>query len=265
MTKISSKLLVGFVGAVSLSACVSAPPKQIAFPVAAKSNLAKTDVISAVPQAELNMAVQPSNVSMFAGGGLLPALIDASVNASRAKAAGASLADVRDTLLDYDFDAVLHQQLSTELAKVEWLHTGDIRTYKDMSNANLDGALDRSDASAVLFVGSGYVLSKEGAELTVTLNVELFPKEQSLVALRSGPGNDKLKTALTNSIYRNKFEYKQSLPTVSAVREENLGAWAVNGGEPLETALSKGAVFVVQQMASDMQGVGAAPVVAANQ
>src|SRR5688572_7316143 len=163
----SSKLLItGALLCASLAAgCAQSPHRPLA---AERSAIKSTEVVESVRQPELYAQINVSNVSAALGGGLIGALIDSSVNSSRASDAEGTVRPLRDALLGFDFDDTLKQDLARELASVQWLAASGVRVNKDVSNKAIDGILAKSEAGAVLFVTADYNLSADFSKLHVS-------------------------------------------------------------------------------------------------
>ena len=73
-----------------------------------------------VAQAEIRSGIDESESAMYSGGGLLFALVDASVNPSRAKEAEAAIQSSREALTGFDFDALAKDMIAGALADIPW-------------------------------------------------------------------------------------------------------------------------------------------------
>jgi hypothetical protein len=254
----SSKVLVA--GVLSCASLMSACAPVAHRPLAAERTTVKsTDVIESVRQPELYAQINVSNVSAALGGGLIGALIDSSVNSSRASDAEGTVRPLRDALTGFDFDDTLKQDLSRELASVEWLAARGVTVNKDVTDKALDAILAKSDAGGVLFVTADYSLSPDFSKLHIKAMASLFPRGQEFrdAAKTAGVGAPPAKSAGTKTqlkyaAYYNTIAIETALPGAGTTLEANRDVWAANRGDKLRRALGNGSRQLAKLLAMDL-------------
>lgn len=236
-----------------LSACVTPVADHIAFAPSAHDAVVSTDVVMPISQSEIYVFVPASNVGTATGGGLIGALIDASVDADRAKKSETAIKPLRDAMVDFDADSLLRDDLKASLSKIDWLHVSGVKVVKDASVLSTDKAVTESKGGAVLIVSADYHLSADGAELDVILSANMFANNAGLAALKSKDAKG-TPSDIHNAIYRNTVTFKATAPGATGNRDMNIAAWSTNQGEPLRAALKEGSARVARMMASDLEG-----------
>jgi hypothetical protein len=119
-------------------------------------------------QKEILADVEMSQVAMYTGGGLIPALIDVVVESSRASSAEDAVRPIRDALVDYEVGTELRKALVTRLEAISWLHVKKIEVVHDNRQKQISSLLAASSEDALLLLTPTYALSSGGsADLTV--------------------------------------------------------------------------------------------------
>jgi hypothetical protein len=243
----------------ALAACVTPVPPHEALPPAARDKIASTEMVAPIAQNEIYVYVPPSQLASSGQGGLLGALvlasIDAGVDKTRAGRAEKAVKPLRDAIVDFSFDDTLTSELKTAMAQVSWLHLDAARVVKETSVDSLNKAIADSKASAVLITAANYELSNDGSVLTVTLVADLYPNSDALNALKK-PANTEQRSHPLNAIYRNTFVFEISAPGAGTNRDANIAAWSANRGEPMRVALKRAAAKLSQMLAVDVQDGG---------
>lgn len=238
-------------GGLLLSACAGVPSYE-PVPQAAKDRIGSTDVVVPVKQNDIYVYVPPSNAASAAGGGLVAALIDVTIDTVRASKAENAVKPLRDATADYSFDKALQANVRKALADVSWLHVDKVHVLKEVTSDNIDRALDSSGDSAVLLTTADYQLSNDADELTVTLKAALYPKSEALVALRKGKPS-KTKVNLANALYHDTLMFECRMPNATTDRPTNIAAWSADNGAAMRAALDIGAAKVAWMLAADLQ------------
>ncbi len=236
-----------------LSACVTPVPDHIALAPAAHDGIASTEVVMPIQQSEIYVFVPASQVGAATGGGLLGALIDASVDNARTKKSETAVKPLRDSLVDFDVDSMLRDDLKGSLSQIAWLHVSGTRVVKDTQPTSLDKAITDSKDGAVLIVSADYHLSADGSELDVVLSANMYANNTALAALKAKTARG-AKSDPSNAIYRYSVTYKATAPAATGDRDHNIAAWSANHGEALRGALKEGSAKLAGMMASDLQG-----------
>lgn len=148
-----------------------------------------------ISSSELKVTVDPevtkdfvtSNTTAAAGGGLLFALIDASVNNSRQNAGEKLLADFNTALDDDELIDILGSPLVEALTSVEWLNLGatsvkPIRTELEEGEKIDVNASIESDADLLLLVSYRIEFNKTVDAVQVFANISGYPHKDTLQA-----------------------------------------------------------------------------------
>ncbi len=238
-------ILVGL----GLSACGSTPP-HAALDIKARDNLHSTDIVAPVRQSEVYVFVPSAGAP---GGGLVGALIGVGIDSVRTSKAEDAVKPLRDSVVDFNFDGVLREDLKASMAKVQWLNVADVKVIKDVATASLDSAIAGSKASAVLMVAADYHLTNDGGTYSIALRANLFPNSPALAPPKATDANGKAKSDLSNAIYRNTFTFEAKVPGATDDRDRNMGVWAANHGELLRAVTTKGVAKLTELIAADIQ------------
>ena len=213
------------------SAAVAAPANVI------NEQTRKTEVQRAVQvlvaQSEIKSNINPSNIAVATGGGLLGGMLAASQNASRTKKAEALIEPVREALLDFDVDKLAQDTTTAALAEVPWLQSAAISFSKDSSPVGKSGALDSIGATQVAFVEYSYDFSPDFAELRVVAKVELANK-----AAPAGATEPEARVKRKNLAYTQQVTTIVSLPVPLDDKAGNVAAWSADGGKVAREALT---------------------------
>jgi hypothetical protein len=215
---------IALASALTLGACAGVPVHE-SLPVAAQDKISSTDVVLPIRQSEIYVFVPSSQIAAAGGGGLLLALVDAGVDSVRTSKAEAAVKPLRDAMVDYSFDEVLTGDVKASLSSIAWMHVGNVRVLKEVTNDTLDGALAASKADAVLFTTADYQLSNDGNVLTVTVVASLFPNSAALRELKKQTSTKPV-TVMANSLYHNTLTFVTKLPNSNgSERDANIARW----------------------------------------
>lgn len=202
-----------------LSGCVSS--NRTALAPTAKAELRSVDVAATVSQPELAADVNRSNVAAVTGGGLIAALIDVGIEASRAKKAEKTITVVRDSLVDFSAPEELRRAIETELGSEAPLPVCGVRLVQVKDDAAVLKALDPK-ADSVLVISTDYRLSPNFSTIRVLANVRLLSRKQG----KDAP------------LYRNDFATYRHLPVaLGADNEATAALWAENNGAHARAAM----------------------------
>lgn len=236
-----------------LGACSTLPAHQ-ALPAEAQDKIASTDVVLPIHQSEIYVFVPNSTGGAVAVGGILGAIVDASINDVRTSKAETAVKPLRDALVDYDFDKGMQADLKDALAQDSFLHAENFGVVREVTNDKLDGVLDASKDSTVLFVTVDYRLSNDGDVLDIAATASLFPKDDPLKSMVKTASSSGPKTAMANALYRNNFIYELHLPGTTDDRDKNIALWSANNGAATRAALDQGARELAAMVAADLEG-----------
>lgn len=181
---------------------------------------------------EIIVRAQPSNISLAMGGGLIPALIDASVTKSRQTALEAIATPFYEKADDIDFRTVFSDSFKAVMANQKALPPMHI----SVSTRGLSfTALDEKRAQ----------LAAEEAYFGLRIRYEFTPDLRSIIV-----------TADTMLIAKPKQEplYKNSFLYISDAVDaaDPLSAWAENNGKALSETFAKGATEIAHMLLHDL-------------
>ncbi|HYD37185.1 MAG TPA: hypothetical protein VEA60_06200 [Allosphingosinicella sp.] len=186
-----------------------------------------------VAQSEIRSNINPSNIAVATGGGLLGGALAASQNASRTKKAEALIEPVREALTDLDVDRLAQDTTAAALAQVPWLQSAPISFSKDSSPVGKSAALDSLGTSQVVFIEYSYDFSPDFADLRVVAKVDFANKAMPAAA-----------TKPEARVNRKNLAYSQQVTTIvslsTAVDEKagNAAQWSADGGKRAREALA---------------------------
>src|SRR6185437_11881716 len=124
---------------------------------------------------------------------------------------------------------------------------------REVTNDKLDGMLDASKDSSVLFVSADYRLSNDGDVLDIVAMASLFPKDDALKAMVKTASTSGPKTSMANALYRNNFVFELKLPGSTDDRDKNIAMWSADNGAAMRAALDRGAKEIASMVAADLQ------------
>ena len=187
-----------------------------------------------VAQAEIKSDINPSNIAVATGGGLLGALIEAGVNSSRAKKAEAAIQPVRAALTGYDADALAVSTSNTALAEVPWFQSKSSAFAKDTSVLGKSALLDASTTDQVAFFEYSYDVSPDCSSIRVAVNMQLANK-----AVPEGKKPD-ARLAAKFLAYTQLITSVINLPSPSKEATDNATRWSADNGKLARRALAAG-------------------------
>ena len=226
----------------------------------ARSSLKSAETVLVVTQSEIGSDINVSNVQAATGGGLLGAVIDASVNSKRTKVAEETVGPIRDKLIDYDFATVFESSLKSELSStpIEGLGNVELRraTDKDMA----EGVMAETSSDAVLFVDTTYNFSPDFSRIIARASVAMYPKSAALFAYREKNKDDGDYTDLKDNIYRNSVVHEENLLSATSELEQNAARVLEMDTSELEAVLNRAAAGLADAISHDVMVDDAEPV-----
>jgi hypothetical protein len=163
-------------------------------------------------------------VVVATGGGLLGALIDAKINADRAKAAELAIQPVRAALTGFDVDAMASDTTKAALAKVDWFTCKTQGFGRDGSLTGMGSVLDASAASQTAFFTYAYDMSPDFSAVRVRVTMQFVDK-----ATPAGKKPD-ARFAPKFSPYAETITSVITLSAPSKVAAENAARWSADNG-----------------------------------
>jgi hypothetical protein len=222
------------------SGCAS--PSRISLDPAKKANIRATQGIVGIGQQEIVADIVESNMTQAAGGGLLFAIIDASVNNSRGKKAESAITPVRDALIGYDVGKTLSACLNTSLATTSWLKLSEFTVRQINDPATVKAWLPTTSDKFLFLVRPTYELDPTFSNLVVSAFVTLDEKP--------------LLNGSQKPIYENRFSCLLPLPNAQTTGGDRATAaklWAANSGAQIRKALDTGLSEIAAMIAYDLE------------
>lgn len=216
----------------------------------ARAHLQDMETVLFVTQEEIGTEINVSNMATATGGGLIPALIDASVNADRTKKAEELVGPLRDKLIDYDFGAQLESAIEAELAETGVEGAGSVDLQRAIDKNTMADRVGASVADAVMFINSTYKLTPDFDAVVATADVKVYPVNPALNAYKEKPDEDEKMTEHTDNIYRNNFRAVVPLE-VAGSRDLNAEEVAKMPTEEWVSLLDQSAARLAAQIAGD--------------
>ena len=237
-------------------ACTTAPFHRM--DAAAHGKFQSVDVRVAAPQSEIYARIDPSHVAAAAGGGLIPALIDAAVENSRTKAAEALMQPIRDAMLDLNVATAFKQSVDTDLQGIDWLHARPAQVVGVLDDTKINEALANLDASALLVVRLDYYFTPAFDKVGIDADVVLYPKDQALFSFKEEANNSgQFKPG--DNLYRNHFSSVRSL-VIAGDAKSNSARLALPDGPPkVRQALQDASAELVVLINKDLQNTTPPP------
>lgn len=238
----SVRNLAVLLASVALFGC--APPSYILLKPEVTDRIKASHAEIIVPQEEINAEVQQSGIAAAGGGGLLLALIDVAVEASRADTANRTIEPIRKQLADVDFRKELSAKVRTALEDIKWLKVTRVAASNKVVSAEDRARMVAAMAEdSFLEVNSDYQLSADFRHLMVRTTANLWQRGQEAPQ------------------YLGHYAY-WSAP-ISADKDKAAEQWAANNGAMLRAALREGINETVRMMQLDMVPTEATKVPAA--
>jgi hypothetical protein len=196
-----------------------------------------------VAQSEIKADINPSNIAVAMGGGLLGGLLSAAQNASRTKKAEAAIEPLRVALTGFDADSLAVETTKAGLANVAWMQPVEPSFAKDSSLLGKSSVLDSNAAAQVAFIEYSYDVSPDFSSIRVVAKVEFANK---LVPPTSA-AKPESRLFPKNLIYAQTITSVVLLPTPAADIDANAAIWSENGGKAARAALTQ-AFLQIQQL-----------------
>jgi hypothetical protein len=187
--------------------------------------------------------------------------VDASVNATRAKAAEESVRPLKDELVDLNFDQLMRESLAQELQAVPGVRLADtgVTVTKTTTTEAYEKTFKASRSNAVMFVNLDYHLSTDFSTLEVSSRGLLYPRGTAAREAAKLPAalpttSSEPVLALQNASYRSSIVYRAKHPAASDDATKNIAAWKADGARMLKLALQDAIAQSAALLAADLQG-----------
>jgi hypothetical protein len=183
-----------------------------------------------VAQADIN----PSNIAVATGGGLLGGLIGAAVDSARAKKAEELIGPVRTAVADLDADALAIEAAKAAFGETEWFKANpQVGFSKDSSVAGKSAQLDKATGKQIAFVEYSYDLSPTFDAVRVVAKIEVAKKE--IPASAKGKAEKRLNPK--NLAYSTRVTSVVILKASGEDKEKNALLWSADNGAATRRAL----------------------------
>ena len=184
--------------------------------------------------------------------------IDATVNASRAKAAEEQVRPLKDATLDLKFDQIYNEAISKALTTTPKLQFSSWAATKSVDPKSYDDIYRVSTGNSVMFLNVDYRLSTDFSTLEVITNGFLVPRSptaRTAAGLTPAvqPKEQGLAISANNAIYRVNITYQAKLPVQAANPAEYINVWKANNAQYLRTSVNDSAAQLARLLAEDIQ------------
>jgi ABC-type uncharacterized transport system auxiliary subunit len=224
---------VAAVFSLSVAMPAAAADQKFVFPEEAKTVEGGRDLRVLVSQTELKSDINQSNIVVATGGGLLGALIDAKVNADRAKRAEIAIQPMRVALTGYDVDTLAVDTTKAVVAKAAWFQAPTSTFGRDNTPAGKTAALDAATTGQLSFFEYTYDASPDFSSIRVSLNIQLANKAPPA-------GKDSAaRLAPKYLVYNQTVTSVITLPSPSKEETANAARWSKDDGKLARKALAE--------------------------
>jgi hypothetical protein len=201
---------------------------------AASAKVTSVEAKAGIPADEVIVRAAPSQVSVALGGGLIPALIDASVTKSRQTALETVSGKFYEQVEPHDFRNLFADSFKASLGTPSVLPNLKVAvSSRGISKGEIEERRKTLKADqAFLGMRIWYEFTTDARSLLVAANVQLIAPEK------------------TEPIYTNSFLYT-STPIADA---EPLDAWAKNQGAALAAAYRESGKEIARMLKMDIEG-----------
>lgn len=198
------------------------------------SNIASVNSKLSIPADEVIVRAKPSNISAAMGYGLIPALIDGSISASRQSELEVLSSAFYAKVDQIDFRSTFGNAFRTSIDKQKSLSNLKISTStKGLSRTTVDAyKSDLKADEAFLGIRIWYEFSPDLRNIVIAADTQLSTKSAS------------------EPVYKNSFVYI-SAPVDNA---NPLAAWALNDGEALSKIFAESGDEIAKMMQQDLSG-----------
>lgn len=232
--------LLGFILVVfTLQGCVSGIPRT---PLSAQNNslIQQASSYNLVIQDEIRPAVNVSNVAGAMGGGLIPALIDSSINKSRNRSAQEVMIGFYDATEDHDFRANLAADFNKAIASALPLKvTQAPAEFILLSNQERERRIAAlAPNEALVYTSSAYTFVDQSRRFVTESQVYVYVKPTK-------------RTKSTKPVFFNRFMY-MSKP-LGKGDENSIAAWSAENGAEFRAEIGNSTAEIADLIAMDIK------------
>ena len=189
-----------------------------------------------VAQGEIKSDINPSNIAVATGGGLLGAIIGAAVDSARAKKAEVLITPLRNALTGFDVDALAIDTTKAETAGIAWISANPATFSKDTSKAGQSAYLDTIAENKLALVTYSYDVSPDFSSVRVVEHISIAHKGNASSAGVAIKPVDRL--SLRNLDYSQSVTSVVTLANATQDKDANAAMWAADGGKRARAALT---------------------------
>lgn len=210
-----------------------------------RARLQPLPVLVSVKLNQLDSRVNPVGLSSVAGG-LLPALIDSSIEGSRKDKAADPLQTVRAGMADYDLEKQSIKALAALGERLPWLTVTEVKSVGSFKKPA--EVLDRASVPQALIVKYDYWIEPRFDSFQINADVKLVTREQN----ENSSGAKKRTKNKDTVLFSRYFICFVPLRSPAADIGSNAALWAADGGkvtrESLDLALAKTAETIADAL-----------------
>lgn len=206
-----------------------------------RNNIKQLDLYNLIIQDEVRPAVELSNVTGAMGGGLIPALIDSSINKGRSNTAQ----DVAEPLYlateSADYRKLLAKEINASVSSVFTLKAKkDIAEAKLLSDPDLKEKISQlGEGEYLLYTSSFYGMMEGSKSFNAETVAMVFKKTAEKSSARPKP------------VYINRLNYVSEAQGNGEA--DSIALWSKNNGELFAKMLSESAYEIATQLKYDLQ------------
>jgi len=256
-----------FTGCTHLPATQPVQPEVLAAmqPVEVKVGISQSELYAAFVRsnaaasgAAACAAVPGLGILLAAACGGAMGAVDASVNATRAKAAEESVRPLKDEIVDIKFDQLMNESLAQALQAVPAMQIANVAVTKVVNTQAYEKTFSAATSNAVMFVNVDYHMSVDFSTLEVSARSLLYPRGTAARTAAKQPATlaptpSEPLLAVKNAVYRSSIFYQAKHPSAGTDATKNIEAWKADNARMLKTALQDGITQAGAMIAADLQ------------
>lgn len=220
-------------------------PLRILLPPDQRESSGSRQIVLFTEQEKIDSRVNPVGLSSVTGGGLIPALIDQTVEDSRKQKAADPLNEVRAALADYDLKSKAVAAAAHIRTQLEWLGVNSIvaSDIDPLPAADLSAIPD----AEVMTIQYRLAIEPRFDSIKLWAHAELVTKE---LLKQSSLGKIKKKKSTAGLKFSQDFICFVPLRGDTGSIEENAAKWTSDGGKPIEDSIDLALAGVARMVAT---------------
>lgn len=204
-----------------------------------------THVVVGTNQSKINTLIDPSQLTLYMGGGLLPALIDAGINQSREQSAEEIVKPIRDALADFDFNSLAQRIAAQKLESIDVIHPLTIDFSREVNPEKYTKMMDSSTAPRMFYLNYDYLMNSDFTGVRVGLFAVLKPKTQP-------GGSPENRMGLGDTLFHKHYVTEMYLQTPADDISKRISVWSADNGDLLKKGLEWGLTAIADQLKNDL-------------